>query len=150
MLGTVVPQVTVAPATEQHAVVAEQASLTNFTRLGPARGAIGRDALDLPCAPNRHGDRDDDGGDPAGGGDIGALDEDISRISIVGEPPPEKGCRLIERPTKNLEPRAAELGLKRQAPGDPLRRSPEERDHDEAYEEHLAPEYLSRVHGDQR
>jgi hypothetical protein len=57
---------------------------------------------------------------------------------------------LIERPAKNLEPRAAELGLERQAPRNPLRRSPEEREHDEAYEEHLAPEDLGRVHGDRR
>ena len=150
MLGAVMAKIVVAPSAEQHAVVAEQAGFANFARLGPARRAVGRDALDLSRPPDRHGDRNDDGGDPAGGGDIGALDEDLARIGVVGEPPPEEGRRLIERPAEDLEPRAAELGLERKAPGNPLRRSPDEGEHDEADEEHLAPEDLGRVHGDHR
>jgi hypothetical protein len=52
------------------------------------------------------------------------------RQGVVGEPPPKEGGRLTERPAKNLEPRAAELGLERQAAHNPLRRSPEERGHE--------------------
>ena len=128
--------------------MAEQAGLTNFPGLGPSGRAIGGDALYLPRPPDRHGDRHDDGGDSAGGGDVGALDEDVARISVVGEPPPEEGRRLIDWPTEYLEPRKAELGLERQTPSDPLRCSPDEGEHDGADEEHLAPEDLGRVHGD--
>ena len=150
MLRAVVAQIVVAPSAEQHAIMAEQAGLANFTGLGPTRRAIGGDALDLPRPPDRHGDRHDDGGDSAGGGDVGALDEDVARIGVVGEPPPEEGRRLIERPAEELEPRAAELGLESKAPRDPLRRSPDEGEHDEADKEHLAPEDLGRVHGDHK
>ena len=108
------------------------------------------DAVDLSRPPDRYGDRDNNGCNSAGGGDIGTLDEDVSGIGVVGEPPPEEGLRLIERPAKNLEPRAAELGLESKVPRNPLRRSPEERDRDEANDEHLAPEDFGRVHGDQR
>ena len=150
MLGAIMAKILIAPLAEQHAVVAEQAGFANFTRLGPARRAIGGDALHLSRPPDRHGDRDDDGSDSAGGGDIGALDEDVASIGVVGEPPPKEGWRLVKRPTEDLEPRAAELGLESKAPRNPLRRSPEEGEHDEADEEDLAPEDLGRVHGDHR
>ena len=143
-------QILVAPSAEQDTVIAEQARLTNFARLGPARGAISRDALDLPCAPNGHGDRDDDGGDPAGGGDVGTLDEDVPRIGVVNEPPPEEGGRMIDWPTEEFEPWKAELGLEGQTPSDPLRCSPDEGERHGADEQHLAPEDLGRVHGGQR
>src|ERR1700722_9094110 len=125
MLRTVVAQIVVSPSAEQDAVIAEQARLTNFARLGPARGAISRDALDLPSAPNGHSDRDHDGGDPAGGGDVGALDEDVARIRVIGEPPPKEGRRLIDWPADELEPWKSELGLEGQTPGDPFRCSPD-------------------------
>ena len=147
MLGAVVEKILLAPSAEQHAVVAEQAGLSNFARLSPARRAIGGDALHLSRPPDRHGDRDNNGGDSAGGGDVCALDEDVARIGVVREPPPEEGWRLVKRPTEDLEPRAAELGLERQAPRDPLGCSPNEGEHDEAYKEHLAPEDLCRAHG---
>ena len=150
MLRAVMAKIAVAPLAEQHAVVAEQASFANLTRLGPARRAIGGDALHLSRAPDRHRDRNDDSGDTAGSRDVGAFSEYLARIGVVGEPPPKERRRLIERPAKNLEPRAAELGLESQAPRNPFRRSPEEREHDEADEEHLAPEDLGRVHGDHR
>ncbi len=144
MLGAVMAQIMVAPSAEQHAVVAEQAGLTNFARLGPARRTVGGDALHLSRPPDRHGDRHDDGGDSAGGGDVCALDEDVAGISIVGEPPPKEGRRLIERPTEDLEPRTAELRLEGQTPSDPFRRCPDKGEHDGADEEDLAPEDLSR------
>ena len=132
VLGTIMAKIVIAPLAEQHAVVAEQAGFANLTRLGPARRAIGGDALHLSRAPDRHRDRNDDGGDTTGSRDIGAFSEYLARVGVVGEPPPKEGGRLIERPAKNLEPRAAELGLERQAPRNPLRRPPEEREHDDS------------------
>jgi hypothetical protein len=139
MLGAVMAKILIPPLAEHHAVKGKQASFANLMRLGPARRAIGGDALHLSRAPDRHRDRNDSGGNSAGGGDVGAFSEYLARVGVVGEPPPKEGRRLIERPAKNLEPRAAKLGLERQAPRNPLRRSPEEREHDEADEEHLAP-----------
>jgi hypothetical protein len=110
MLGTIMAKILIAPLAEQHAVVAE-ASFANLTRLGPARRAIGGDALHLSRAPDRHRDRNDNGGNSAGGGDVSAFSEDLARVGVVGEPPPKEGGWLIERPAKNLEPRAAELDL---------------------------------------
>src|SRR5271156_3643898 len=113
MLRTVVAQIVVSPSPEQRSIMASEAGLTNFTRLGPASGAKGGDALHLSRPQDRHGDRHDDGSDPTGGGDVCALDEDVASIGVVGEPPPEEGRRLIERPAEDLEPRAAKLGLER-------------------------------------
>jgi hypothetical protein len=150
MLRAVVAQILVAPPAEQDAIMAEQSGPANLRGLGPSGRAVGGDALHFSRPPDRHDDRHDDGGDSAGGGDIRALDEDVASIGVVSEPPPEEGRRLIERPAKNLEPRAAELGLERQAPRNPLRRSPEEGGHNETDKEHLAPEDLGRVHGDHK
>ena len=150
MLRTVVAQIVVAPSAEQRAIMAEQAGLSNFPGFGPAGRAISGGALCLPGPPYRHGDRHDDGRDPAGGGDVRALDEDVARIRVVGEPPPKEGRRLIDWPAEEFEPWKAELGLEGQTPSDPLRCSPDEGERHGADEEHLAPEDLGRVHGDQR
>ena len=109
MLGAIMAQIMIAPSAEQHAIVAEQAGLTNFTRLGPARGAIGGDTLHLSRPPDRHGDRHNNGSESAGGGDIGALDEDVTRIGVVGEPPPKEARWSINRFTEYLEPRKCRL-----------------------------------------
>ena len=80
----------------------------------------------------------------AGCRDIAALDEDVVRIGVVGEPPPEEGRRLIEGPAEEFEPGPAELRLKAELPCGPFRRRPEKGEHDGADEEHLAPEDLGR------
>ena len=149
MLRAVVAEIVAAPAAEQHAVVVKQAGLADLARLSPARGAVGGDPLDLARPPDRHGDGDDDGGDAAGRRDVGALDEDVARIGVVGEPPPEEGRRLIDGPAEQLEPGMAELRLEAELPSRPFRRRPDEGEHDGADEEHLAPEDLGRVHGDE-
>ena len=150
MLRTVVAQIVVSPSAEQRSIMAEQPCLSNFLGFGPTGGAVGGDALRFPGPPDRHGDRHGDGRDPAGGGDVRALDEDVARIRVVGEPPPEEGRRLIDWPAEEFEPWKAELGLEGQTPGDPLRCSPDEGERHGADEDHLAPEDLGRVHGDQR
>lgn len=45
MLRVIMTKAMVAPSAKQHSVVVEQAALTNFTRLGPARRTVGGDAL---------------------------------------------------------------------------------------------------------
>ena len=57
---------------------------------------------------------------------------------------------MINRPTEELEPRLSELRLKGEPPSGPLRRRPDEGEHDGADDEDLTPEDLGRVHGDQR
>src|SRR5271166_4087884 len=150
MLRAIVAQVLVSPSAEQRSILAEQAGLANFPGLRPSRRAIGGDALCLPGAPNRHGDCYNDGGDPAGGGDVRPLDEDVPRIGVVSEPPPEEGRRLIDWPTEEFKPWATKLGLECETPRDPLRRSPEEGEHDGADGEDLPPEDLGRVHVETR
>ena len=71
------------------------------------------------------------------------------RIGVVGEPPPEEGRRLVDRPAEQLEPGPAELRLEGEPPSRPFRRRPHEGEHDGADEEDLAPEDLGRVHGDE-
>ena len=105
--------------------------------------------LGLPRPPDRHGDGHDDRGDAAGRRDIGALDEDLARIGVVGEPPPEEGRRLVDGPAEDIKPGVAELRLEAELPCGPFRRRPDEGEHDGADEEHLAPEDLGRVHGDE-
>ena len=70
-------------------------------------------------------DRHDDRGDSAGRGDVGALDEDVARVGVIGEPPPEEGRRLVDGPPEELEPGMAELRLEAQPPCRPLRRCPD-------------------------
>ena len=148
MLGAVVAEIVVMPATEEHAVMAEHAGLPDFVRLGPSGGTICRDPLGLPRPPDRNGDGHDDRGDAAGCCDVGAFDEDLARIGVVGEPPPEERRRLVDGPAEDFKPGVAELGLEGEPPCGPFRRRPDEGEDDGADEEHLAPEDLGRVHDD--
>src|ERR1700735_2995053 len=100
MLGAVMAKVFVAPAAEQHAISSKKAGLVNLSRFCPARRSKGRDALGFPRPPDRHRNRDDDGGEPTRSRDIGALDKDIARVGVVGEPPPEESGWLIDRPAE--------------------------------------------------
>ena len=148
MLGSVVAKIFVTPPAEHHAVVAKEARLPHLRRFRPVGGAIGGDFLHFARTPHGHSDRDDNGCDPARGRDVGAFDEDRSRIGVVGEPPPKEGWRVVDRPAEDVEPGVSQLGLECQAPGDPLRRRPEEGEHNGANGEDLAPEDLGRIHGD--
>ena len=148
MFGTVVAKIFITPTSEHHAVMTEQAGFTNFAGLSPAGRSVGGDLLDLPRAPDRHGDGYDDRSDAAGRCDVRALDEDRARIGIVGEPPPKEGWRVVDWPAEDVEPGVSQLGLECQTPGDPLCRPPEEGEHNGADGEDLAPEDLGRVHDD--
>src|SRR5579862_2762789 len=148
MLWAVVAQIGATPEAEQNAVGTEKPSLANLARLSPARGAVGRDLLYLARAPHRHGDGNDEGGDSSRASDEAAGDEDVVGVGVVGEPPPEEGGRLVDRPAEQHEPGMAELRLKGELRSGPLRRSPHEAEDDCTDEKDLAPENFGRAHGD--
>src|SRR3546814_9647102 len=57
--------------------------------------------------------------------DLGrAFHENRGCISVEGEPPPEEGGRIVERPSGQIEPRRTKLGLEAEAKGYPLRCGP--------------------------
>jgi hypothetical protein len=149
MFRPIMAEIVVPPAAEQYAVMPEQPSFSHLARFGPASGAIGRDTLRLARTPHRNGDGDHDGRNAPGSGDVGALDKDVPRISVVSKPPPEKGRRMVNRQAENFEPWMAKPRLKAKPPRGPLRRRPDEGEDGGADEEHLAPEDFGRVHGDE-
>ena len=116
MLRTMMAEIRAAPTTQQHPFGVEKPGLANLLRLRPARGAIGGDLLHFPRTPDRNCDSHDEGHDPAGARDVAAGDEDVVGISVVSEPPPEEGLRLINRPPKEGEPGAPELRLEGEPP----------------------------------
>src|SRR5258705_11394565 len=101
----------------------------------------------FPRPPDREDDGNNDGSDPTACGDAGTLHEDDGRVGIELEPPDEEGKWLIDRPAANHEPAGTELRLVSQTPGGPLRRSPEEAEHDDRDEEQLPPKDACCSHG---
>ena len=49
---------------------------------------------------NRDGNRSDS----TGCGDIGAINEDVARVGVIGEPPPEEGRRSVNGPAQEVKP----------------------------------------------
>ena len=151
VLGSVMPQVAPAKSSEDRAVVAEQLGGAHLSLGREPGGAVGGDLAGFAGAPHRHGDRDRDRGEPAGRRDVGALDEHRRRVRVEVEPPPEERRRGVDRPAmQDLEPGQAELRLVAELPGRPLRRRPDEGQHDQADGDELAPEDLGRGHDDTR
>jgi hypothetical protein len=72
--------------------------------LGPAGGAVGGDPPNLSRPPHRHRDRDDERRDSSRCRDEAALNENVVRIGVIGEPPLEEGRRPVDRPSEELEP----------------------------------------------
>ena len=139
-------EVPATPSPKEHTIVTEQARLAHLTAFGPSRRPIGRHPLGLTGAQNRHRRRHGDRGKTTGGRNISALIKDLRRIGIEGEPPPEEGTRLIDRPAEQFEPRASELRLKSKPPCGQLGRCPDESQHNESDENDLAPQDLGCVH----
>jgi hypothetical protein len=71
----------------------------------------------------------------------------VWRIGVESESPPEKGGRLIDRPTEQFEPWRSELGLEAEAPCRNFRGCPDEDQHDETDEDDLVPEDPCCIHG---
>src|SRR6516165_9024381 len=72
---TIVSEIVAVKTTEHDAVRPKKSSAPNFSSIGPARRAIGRDMLGFFGAPNREEDGDTHGCDPAACGDAGAFHE---------------------------------------------------------------------------
>ena len=149
MLRTMMAEIGAAPTTQQHPVGVEKPGLANLARLRPARGAIRRDLLHFPRTPDRHCGSHDEGCDAASARDEAAGDEDVVGISVISEPPPEEGLRLIHRPPKEGEPGVPELRLEGQLPSGQLCRRPNEAEHGGEDEQSLDPKDLCRVHRDE-
>ena len=148
VLRPVVAKVVPVEPTEDRAVVAEHAGRADLPLGREAGRAVGGRVSRFAGAPDRHGDRDHDRGKAAGRGDVGSLHEHGRRVGIEVEPPPEERGRRIDRhAAPELEPRRAELRLVAEAPSRPLRRGPDEGQHDQADDDQLAPEYLGSRHG---
>ncbi len=139
MFGTVVPEVTAVKTAKYNAVGSKKPSAPDLARVRPASRAICCHMPSFPRPPDREDDGNNDGSDSAACGDAGTLHEDDGRVGIKLEPPDEEGKWLIDRPAANHEPGGTELRLVSQTPGGPLRRSPEEAEHDDRDEEQLPP-----------
>src|SRR3546814_19068526 len=97
----------------------------NLAMFRPSRRAVGGDIAGFACPDDRHEDGGGDGKNTAGRGNGRAFHENRGCISVEGEPPPEEGGRIVERPSGQIEPRRTKLGLEAAAKGHPLRRSAE-------------------------
>ena len=147
MLWTIVPQISAVEAAEHDAIGSQKPGTPNLPRIGPARRAISCYMLSFSRPPDRKGDSDTHGCDPAACGDAPALDEDGRRVGVELEPPDEKDERLIDPPAPDREPGRPKLRLKGQTPGSPLGRRPEEGEHENGGDQQLAPKYLGPGHG---
>ena len=125
VLGTLVSDVGPAELAEQQPGRPQQAGGANLLLGRPPGGAVGIGLLGFPRPPHRHGNRNDNRGEPAGRGDVGSRLENVRRIGVVREPPPEESRWMIDGVATRHEPRVAELGLVAELRGRPLRRGPD-------------------------
>src|SRR3546814_11117373 len=86
------------------AIIAKKGCSARLRLVRPAGGSIGFGILQFTRAPDRHADRDGGRDEPARYGDIGAAQEDVGRIGVEREPPPEESGRRIDRPVAKVEP----------------------------------------------
>ena len=131
---------------KDHAIGTEQSGSMDFLVLGPSRRTVGGDVARLARPDDRHEKSGGDSEQRPGRGDERALGENTGRIGVIGKPPPEEGRRIIDRPSRNIEPWIAELGLKAKAEGHPLCRSPDHHQDNGEYDNDLAPEYSATTH----
>src|SRR3546814_10165951 len=96
MFGTIVAQIALREVAKNDAIVAEHLDPPHFAFARPARRTISFGLLRFLCAPDRHANRDDDPGHRARHRDERAGLEDLRRIGVEREPPPEEGWRPEE------------------------------------------------------
>src|SRR3546814_13451787 len=125
MLGAIVAQIGFAEPAEHDPFAPEHPGSAYLAPARPSRRTIGLGLLPFAGAPYRHGDRDDDSGEPARRRDQRALVEDRRRIGVEGEPPPEEGRRQIDGIIAYEEPGFAEPGLEGERRRRPLCRAPD-------------------------
>ena len=146
MLGAVVPEIVLAMPAKDHAIGTEQSGSMDFLVLGPSRRTVGGDVARLARPDDRHEKSGGDSEQRPGRGDERAFGENTGRIGVIGKPPPEEGRWIIERPSRNVEPGIAELGLEAEPEGHPLRCSPHHHHDDGEHDNDLAPEYSASTH----
>ena len=93
---------------EENTGRAGQSGLADFFSIGPTCGAVGRDQLGLPRAPDRHADGDHHGDQAAGASNGTTRVEDMRRVSVEKEPPLEQPPRVIDRRAEKVKPRSAQ------------------------------------------
>src|SRR3546814_10062452 len=91
-------QIVAIVSAEQDAIRAEQTGGSNLAIFRPSRRAVGGDIAGFACPDDRHEDGGGDGKNTAGRGNGRAFHENRGCISVEGEPPPEEGGRIVERP----------------------------------------------------
>ena len=147
MLGPVMAQIITVEPPQHHTVSTQQPRARHLGPGRPAGRAIGVEVSRLACADHGHGDGHGDRDEPARRGDGRPFPEDAPRIGVKEIPPPEEGGRRVDRDAPEVEPDRAQLRLKPQPPGHPLRRTPGRDEHDEGHGQDLAPEDFRGGHG---
>src|SRR5260221_14431442 len=89
---------------EEHAWRLAKARFVNALRVGPARGAVGRDQLGLARAPDRHADGNHHRDQAAACGNGTAHVEYMRRVGVEEEPPLEQAPGVIDRRAEEIEP----------------------------------------------
>src|SRR3546814_12229725 len=106
MLRPVVTEIVVLEPAKHDTVVGEQARPFDLAPLRPARRSISGGVAAPSAPPDRHPDGDHDGGKPARAGDQSGGVENLGRIGVETEPPPDQLPRPIDRlPERSAEPR---------------------------------------------
>src|SRR5690606_19166470 len=146
MLRSVMAQILFAVTAQHNAIGVEQTGGMDFLVRGPSRRPVGGDVTRFPRPNDRHEEGGGDGHDRAGCSDDRALSENAGRICVEGKPPPEKRRRIVDRPSRDIEPRIAELWLEPETEGDPLRRGPDHHHNDGEHDNDLAPEDSAPTH----
>src|SRR3546814_11558925 len=95
---------------------------------------------------SRPPDGDHDGGKRARDGDQSGGVENLGRIGVETDPPPEQVPRPIDRLPEQTEPGCAQLGLIGERRRRPLGRTPDPGKGDEGHCDDLSPEYLACRH----
>ncbi len=147
VLGPVMAQVVRSKPAQDHAIGTEEPGPADVLGLSPACGAVSGHPPRLPRPPDRQRHRHDDGQRSAGDDDPCALNKDLGRVGVEGEPPQEEIRRRVNPNTGKSEPRCAEFGLVGQPPGCPFGRRPEADEDDQQNGEDLAPKDLGSRHG---
>ena len=125
MFGAIVAQIRSAEPAKDYAGIAEHAGLADFTCIGPAGRAKCFCLAAFACAPDGHGDGDDEGQETARDGNECAVHEDRGRVGVECEPPPEEGRRRIDGGSADPEPGLPQFRLIAECGGGALGGAPD-------------------------
>ncbi len=146
VLRTVVAQIGLRHQTEEDTGQRRQLCLGDVPLVSPAGGAVSRDVLRLPRAPDRTDDRGQRGDDAAAARDRSPRPENVGCIGVVDVPPFEQAPRVVDRKGGDQKPGFAEALLKTEMVSDPLGCGPCAGKRDAEHDQHLSDEHLRRRH----